>query len=73
MKIVRKARIYRTNYLKRKSKRYIGLLEGRVCFRDHDILAFNNTTPERIRWFAHRYLMTYIKSGVKFRLKIDNK
>ena len=70
LKIVRKARIRRTSCLKRKSKIYIGVLNGRVCFRDRNILVFNNTTLDCIRLFATKYLIPYIKVGVKFHIEI---
>ena len=73
VKLVKEARIRRVNYLKRKSKPYISVLNGKFCFKDHNILVFKNTTPDKITWFAHRYLMTFIERGIKFRLKINNK
>jgi hypothetical protein len=71
LKIVRKARIRRTSSLKRKSKIYLGVLNGRVCFRDSNILVFNNTSLDYIKLFATKFLIPYIKVGVKFRINID--
>ena len=73
MKIVRKARIYRTNCLKRKSKKFICVRNNLVCFNDRNILVFNNTSPDSIRNFAIRYLSVYIKMGVKFCVKVNGK
>jgi hypothetical protein len=65
-----KVKIYRTNHLKRKSKKFICFRDRddkSLCFNNRHIVIFKGVSKIDFRIFVHRYLSPYLKIGIKFK------